>query len=726
MLTNSMDRGHDARDPQAGRIQAEDGQNPSRGAEEYFQEAMVAPLRQAQELGEAEIVVGVPFYNEVDTIASVLQTAAEGLREYYPGRKCVIVAVGCPAGREALSAAEATSVGYGIDRIAFLLDHEKISGKGWATWAIMEIARTLGADLVLLEADLRSRDRDGVTEGLAPEWVSRLLEPIKMAKADLVVSRFARHCMEAPLSDHVFYPLLTAIYDCPIHDLTGGQWGISYYLLRSYLKQSPYPPSMEAGGYGADSWLATTAAITGATICEAHLGIKVHRPSLAKAELVLTQAARVLFDRAPASYARWEKTDVPGEQLVKPLATFGTKSPHRPDEVPTVPEQLVDKYRQSYSRFHTLFEWALPGELFSQLDILAETDAASFHFSHALWAQIVYHLILASTFTTEYAEGDLVSALVTGYEGHLASSALEMQALRDRLASLDREEAEHLVCLEASRQVELMVDEFIRIRPDFLAAWESSEEARKPPVPNVTYREFIPGVPLVVPSELATPEGTTVSVNVVYETIFHGYKRDFDSFIYEKLGIPRRADSMEIVSRLRDFMLTVETELAHTFLTDDLNTVPGTQAVVDAIFAHFSRQDTFSLVPEMASWLLWRYPPTNLLTKLGYTYLDELLTRHAPNDVLALASWTEEHDYKDQVGALFKESIRTEHFVAGSLRPIVVDLDEYPSLAGMKESPSLSRVAGRLVGVYAVRLAAHASRAAELLAPQQVLGEHDF
>jgi len=241
------------------------------------------------------------------------------------------------------------------------------------------------------------------------------------------------------------------------------------------------------------------------------------------------------------------------------------------------------------------------------------------------------------------------------------------------------------------------MDEFLRLKPDFLEAWRSNAEALQPPVPNVTYREFVPGAPLVVPSELAGPEGSTVAANAVYESVLHRNKEEFEAFIHGRLGVPREAATEEIGGRIREFLLRVESALAETVLAGDLTTVAGVKDVVDVVFRHFRRRDSLALVPEMASFLLWRYPPTNLITRLGYSYLNAMMNDYDANDILALASWTEEHDYKEQVGALFKASIRPEHLVQRPLKPLVMDLEVFPSLAEMKESPSLSRIAGRLV-----------------------------
>jgi hypothetical protein len=137
--------------------------------EELFTQALREPLSQAEEIAEADIVVGIPFYNEADTIGSVIKTATKGLKEFYPDEKCVIVAAGSPAGGAALKVVNNLPHVNGISRIAFLLNDERINGKGWSLRAIAEIARRLGANLAILEADLRSRSINGEIEGLAPD-----------------------------------------------------------------------------------------------------------------------------------------------------------------------------------------------------------------------------------------------------------------------------------------------------------------------------------------------------------------------------------------------------------------------------------------------------------------------------------------------------------------------------------------------------------------------------
>lgn len=670
----------------------------SEEVEEYFRQMMRSPLEEAAEIREADIVVGIPFYNEADTIGSVVATVREGLEEYYPEKKCVIVAVGSPVGEKALEVIKQLPQSQEIRHIAFLASDQRLDGKGWSIRAIAEIARSLGADLAILEADLRSRQKNGETEGLTPEWITLLLEPIIREKMDLVISRFNRHYLESTISTHLVYPLLTAIYHCPVQDTAGGQWGISYQLLRTYLKDTRQLWSSEISGHGVDSWLVTTAITSGARICEVNLGIKIHRTSAAKTELVLRSVARVLFDQIIADKEWWGELETVGEvPLLQPVATFGTRKQHQPDEVPFVPQEFITKYQRGFNRFHLLYQGIFTEEVYGQLEKLAATEAGQFDFPAELWARIVYRYLLNFAFGGEFARGDLRNSFIPLYQGCIAGFAQKIQSLKVKMGKLLPDEVEHLASLEAQRRIEVLVDEFIHQKTDFLAAWEMREEAFKPPVPKVTYREFIPGVPLVVPLELTNPEGETVTANGIYDSLFNEHREDFENFIYEYLKVPRDAGSQVIGSRVRDFLRQVEKGIDTLLLPGDLSTTEGTQEVVDALFRYFSHQDTFALSSEMTYWLLWQHPPFELITKLGYSNLDELLNDYEPNDALALAGWSEEREYVRRIWALITENIRPEHFQSCAVQPLVVSHHDFPALVEMRESGAFGKIMGRIV-----------------------------
>ncbi|MDP2730756.1 MAG: hypothetical protein Q8O55_09785 [Dehalococcoidales bacterium] len=670
---------------------------PDEEAEKLFRQMMEEPLSRAAEMGAVDIVVGIPFYNETDTIASVVRTVREGLEEFYPGQKAIIVAVGSPAGSECCDVFRKVPESETIRHISFLLDDERVSGKGWAIRAAIEIARMAGADLAVLEADLVTEERNGEIEGLIPDWLYLLLEPIKGQGMDLVASRFNRHYLESPISSQLVYPLLTAIYDCPIHDVLGGQWGISHRLVRTYAQSLASQQSAEIGGYGIDIWLATKAVTGGVRICESNLGLKIPGASR-KMELKLRHVVETLFQRIIADREWWAQEEAVETPLRHRLATFGPKQMGRTRWVEINIGQLLSRYQRGFNRFHQIYTSILPDDTCQQLEGLGKSDAGSFLIPDNSWVRAIYHFLLAFAFGKEFDKGDLISAIVPLFEGRLAGFILTTSSLWQKLLpSINRREAQELLALEADSQIEGLVDEFLLWRQDLLARWQTSEEMLKPPVPKVTYREFIPNVHLVVPLEVTSPEGYPVSANGIYETIFSRYKAEFDDFIYKQLGTPRNADSAQIVQRIRDNLHQVESQLDSILLPGDLLTVEGTRQVVEIIINYFHQEDAFVLNPGMAYQILAKNPPFGLLTRLGYPSWPALLREYEPNEVLALANWSEEGEYEAQVLALLRRTIKPEHFEATNLQPIIVSYEQFPSLLEVGECGGLCKLTGRLV-----------------------------
>ncbi|MFO8100588.1 MAG: glycosidase [Dehalococcoidia bacterium] len=665
-------------------------------AEAIFTKELKGPLVQAMQIGERDIVVGIPFYNETDSVAHVVETARQGLRKFYPDSKSMIVAAGSPAGTEALKAINSLPPDSKIPTISFLLNDDQLTGKGWEVRAIAEIAGILSADLIVLEADLKSRDKSGRTEGLTPDWIPLLLEPIKEGEADIVFSRFNRHPLEAPVSVLFACPVLTAIYSHPIHRVVGSQWGISHDFIRQYLKATDLLWNEETGGYGIDGSIATDAIVNNFRICEANLGIKIHHPSGAKRELVFRQVANTLFSRIIADKEWWkEKTGTHQFPLTRPGASFGTRKPHQPEEVDIDSQQAIIKYKDGFNKFYPLYKGIFTPETYQQLEELTQTEDSNFDFNSDLWVRIIYQMILAYTFGKRFTKADVIDSLVPLFNGFTANFALHLKSMDRDLEFLPAEKKERMLSLESEKKLEELAADFNRHKPDFLNSWELSAEAIRPSVPQITYREFIPGAPLIVPTELISPEGTLVRANEIYNRIFTRQKEEFDRFIYERLKVPREASSMEISKAIKDLMKSIEEEILPGI---NLSTLKGTQKMVDLIFHYFPQREGFALIPEMASRFLAYYPPLNLITKFGCNTLDELLTKHDSLDILALSSWAEGHDYVQKMWQLIAEDLRPEHFTLQPIKPLVVRHQDFPSLVEMRDPSALDKLTSR-VGV---------------------------
>lgn len=668
---------------------------PFEAMEERYTNSMAGPLDQAQQIGHADILIGIPFYNESDTLPDVIETAIEGIGTHYPDSKAVIVCAGSPAGREALESISSVSNLTGIDHISFLLEDDLLNGKGWGIRAIFQIGEKLGADVILLEADLLSRHENQDTIGLSPEWIRLLMDPIKSGEADMVVSRFDSHYFDALIGGHLAYPLLAAVYNRPIRCLAGGQWGIAYHLLHTYLRNPRYAWEIEFGGYGVDAWLATGAITNDARICEARLGVKIHKRLGSKEDIVFRHLAYALFQEITNDADWWYDSGIDKSvPMIERLPALGTPKGFVTETSDINPHLLLIKYRDGFNNYCSLYERICRQEVFNELQNLSRSNSGVFDFSPQLWTEAVYTLLITYAFSNEFTKGDVLNALVPLYYGFTASRSIKLQELEKQLAGLSPKESERLISLEAEKEIEELVDEFRRQKRFLETAWDKKTASLQPPVPPVTFREFIPGVQLIVPTELVGREGNTVTANGIYKNIFTQHKQQFESFIFDRLQVSREAGSLDINLAIKDFLRSVEDVIVPN---SDLSTVEGTNELVSTIFNMFPRNDSYSLMPEMAEKMLYKFPPLILLTKLDHTNIASALEEHDPCDLIALAQWTEEREYIEGLWQALVEDLEPEHFALSDIKSVIVRHEDFPALAELRNSTALDKLTSRIV-----------------------------
>lgn len=332
--------------------------------EREFQTIMQVHQKKTKAIKKADIVIGIPFYNEADTISNVFMTVKEGLETFYPEMRGVIICVGAPVGKKALEVINnicSKEIFHNIEIISFLL-REKVGGRGWAIRAIMEIANLLQADLALFSSDLLLiKEKDG-TKGLSPEWVRLLIDPIKKEGVDLVLPRYNRHYFDAKIAHLFVTPLISAIYGKRIAEPIAGEFGINHRLVPRYLND-PTVWLSEAGYYGIDGFLTSTALVNNATMCEVNLGIRPHQASFGKTILTFRAIAKGIFERIAEDSDFWKEKG----RILSYVDTYGVKKDEIPSAIDIDYKELMNKYRQGVNRFHYLYEEILPGNICDDL-----------------------------------------------------------------------------------------------------------------------------------------------------------------------------------------------------------------------------------------------------------------------------------------------------------------------------------------------------------------------
>jgi glycosyltransferase involved in cell wall biosynthesis len=185
----------------------------------------------------ADVVIGIPSYNNVRTIGHVVRAAQAGLMKYFPSCRNVIVNSdggskdGTPqavldAKLPELSVLQVDHPFYPVHRLT--TPYHGLPGKGSAFRAIFEVAAALGAKAcAVVDSDLRS---------IAPEWIELLVGPVLENGLDFVAPYYQRHKYDGTITNSIVYPVTRALYGKRIRQPIGGDFGFSGRLVSDLLR----------------------------------------------------------------------------------------------------------------------------------------------------------------------------------------------------------------------------------------------------------------------------------------------------------------------------------------------------------------------------------------------------------------------------------------------------------------------------------------------------------
>lgn len=339
-------------------------------------------------VGSADVVVGIPSYNNAGTIGHVARAVVEGLREGFPGLRWALVSSdgGSRDGTPDVVIREA----QGVPVIAGA--YVGLPGKGSALRAIFECTAALGARAgAVVDSDLRS---------ITPEWVRRLVGPIVDGRAEYLTPLYARHKHDGTITNSIAYPLTRALYGVRVRQPIGGEFGFSGELAGRFARDGDWQGHIAR--FGIDIYMTTTALTSGARVAQAFLGAKIHDPKDPGADLapMFNEVVGTLFALAGDRKKAW--WDVQGSVEAPVL---GAIEPVEPEAVNASIELLRAKYAAAAAELGDTWERVL--------------GAAPERFGPPEWARIVYSFMAASLREPAKRE-EYVRALVPLYFGRVA------------------------------------------------------------------------------------------------------------------------------------------------------------------------------------------------------------------------------------------------------------------------------------------------------------------
>lgn len=383
-------------------------------------------------IGHADVLVGIPSFNNAATIGHVARTVAEGLRASFPEMRAVVV-----------NADGGSRDGTG-ERVRASLDgtpgaigaYAGLPGKGSAFRAIFEAAGLVGARAcAVVDSDLRS---------ITPQWLERLLRPVIEGRADYVTPLYARHKHDGTITNTIAYPLTRALYGLGVRQPIGGEFGFSGALATDFLAGGALRSAegeiwqSDVARFGIDIFMTTTALVRRARVVQAPLGAKVHDPKDPGADLgpMFTQVVGTAFRLAVANAEAWR--DVRGSREAElsdaPLEV-------EPEPVAASVDVLLSKFKSGAEESRRAWEEALGQRSLDLIGRALEADGPPAEVRGEAWAQLVYELLLASRRAPARTEV-YIRSLVPLYFGRVAALIAEAEGM-------STSEAEGLVAAQA-------------------------------------------------------------------------------------------------------------------------------------------------------------------------------------------------------------------------------------------------------------------------------------
>ncbi len=411
---------------------------------------------QLKRIAEADILIGVPSYNNVRTIGQVVKAVIAGLAKYFPKARAVLFNSdgGSTDGTqeevrrvriEDFKTILASHPTHPIHKI--VTPYHGIPGKGSAFRLIFEAATLLKAKAcVVVDSDLRS---------ITPEWMDLLLRPIYGGGFDYVAPLYGRHKYDGTITNSIVYPLTSALYGKRVRQPIGGDFGFSGDLAKFYLTKEVW--ETDVARFGIDIWMTTLAIAEGYKVCQSYLGAKIHDAKDPGSDLgpMFTQVVSSVFSLMAEYDDLWK-----GIKESQPISTFGFHYEVGLEPVFVNLERMIGAFRLGIQDLMGIWKRALPPETALWLESIGRLSDGTFSFPQELWVRTVYDFAIAFYMGRVHRD-HLLKSMIPLYLGRVASFVKENQEAS---------------AIEVEEKIEGLCRTFEEMKPYLIERWGSEKE----------------------------------------------------------------------------------------------------------------------------------------------------------------------------------------------------------------------------------------------------------
>jgi hypothetical protein len=380
------------------------------------------------DIEKADILVGIPSFNNVLTASYVISQATKGLDKYFPDLRSVIFVSDGNSKDETLTSVKKVNLPSEVKLIPAI--YMGISGKGRAVRAIFEAAKHLGVKSVaLVDSDLRS---------ITPEWIQLLISPT-MSGTGFVAPYYNRRKYDGTITNFLCYPVTSSLFGKDIRQPIGGDFGFSIELVNDLLDSQLWELD-DVNCFGIDIFETFTALAKGYEVKQAYLGVKDHDAKDPSSQLasMFRQVMNTMFTSIENSESIWKGIDTfSSTEMVGEISNH-----HTPDPIQVSLPATVQAFKSNYDACYPIYKKALAQELIFKFDELKNIETSDVDISSEVWAKTVYSFITQFHRTPITERAKLIDALRVLWIGRVAAFLKETW-------NESREEAELKVLEEA-------------------------------------------------------------------------------------------------------------------------------------------------------------------------------------------------------------------------------------------------------------------------------------
>lgn len=411
-------------------------------------------LRQLMNVGEVDILVGLPTHNNAGTIGGIVHTIRSAILRNFPRERVVIINAdggsrdGTPELVTGISIDDLrqTSGVYALRTLhAISTKYASTPHSGVALRTILAASDLLRAKACIVISP--------ESEKVQPEWISNLLRPVYYDGFDLVSPTYRRHKFDGLLLTNLLYPMVRALYGVRIREAYMPDFGFTGRLGSQFLSQNNWKDG--TGDSGVELRFTLGAIKGGYRICQTFLGEKepVERRA---ADLVptLRQTVGTLFSSLEADFPVWSA--VTSSQAVP---TTGSGEEILLDPLRVNRKRLREMFATGVAELESVFQSILAPSTLEALHRIAGLGEEEFQYPPELWVRTIYEF--AAAYQKSVINRDhIIQALAPLFRGRVFTFVVE-----------NRNGSAH----DVANNIEGLCLEFERLKPYLLAMWKSRE-----------------------------------------------------------------------------------------------------------------------------------------------------------------------------------------------------------------------------------------------------------